>query len=77
MADAVGAVAGGARACRDWKIVWIFVLGTVLMRSAGVAVNDYADRNFDPHVARTKDRPLAAGLVEPDGGAGPGRRARR
>ena len=44
-------------------MVWIFVIGTVLMRSAGVAVNDVADRNFDPHVARTKNRPLAAGLV--------------
>ena len=33
--------------------MWIFVLGTVLMRSAGCAVNDYADRDFDPHVART------------------------
>ena len=41
----------------DWKVVLIFVIGTVLMRSAGVAVNDVADRNFDPHVARTKDRP--------------------
>ena len=49
----------------NWKIVWIFALGTLLMRSAGVAVNDYADRNFDPHVARTRDRPLAAGRVEP------------
>jgi 4-hydroxybenzoate polyprenyltransferase len=48
-----------------WAIVWIFTLGTVLMRSAGVALNDYADRNFDPHVARTRDRPLAAGLVSP------------
>jgi 4-hydroxybenzoate polyprenyltransferase len=48
-----------------WWIVWIFALGTVLMRSAGVAVNDYADRNFDPHVTRTRDRPLAAGLVSP------------
>jgi 4-hydroxybenzoate polyprenyltransferase len=46
-----------------WPIVWIFVLGTVLMRSAGCAINDYADRNFDPHVARTRDRPLATGLV--------------
>jgi 4-hydroxybenzoate polyprenyltransferase len=43
------------------KIVWIFALGTLLMRSAGVAINDYADRSFDPHVARTRDRPLAAG----------------
>jgi len=31
----------------------------VLMRSAGCVINDYADRHFDPHVARTKDRPLA------------------
>src|SRR5579859_4985599 len=43
----------------------IFVAGTVLMRSAGCAVNDYADRRFDPHVARTKDRPLAAGRLSP------------
>lgn len=50
----------------DWHILFVFVAGTVLMRSAGVAVNDYADRNFDPHVARTKDRPLAAGLVGPN-----------
>jgi 4-hydroxybenzoate polyprenyltransferase len=47
----------------DWLIVWIFMLGTVLMRSAGCAINDYADRDFDPHVERTKNRPLAAGLV--------------
>ena len=44
-------------------ILWIFILGTVLMRSAGCVINDYADRNFDPHVERTKNRPLAAGLV--------------
>lgn len=44
-------------------ILLIFVVGTVLMRSAGVVMNDYADRNFDPHVARTKDRPLAVGAV--------------
>jgi 4-hydroxybenzoate polyprenyltransferase len=43
----------------------VFVLGTVLMRSAGCAINDYADRDFDPHVARTRDRPLAAGRVSP------------
>ena len=47
----------------DWMVVWVFVLGTVLMRSAGCVINDVADRNFDPHVARTRDRPLAAGLV--------------
>jgi 4-hydroxybenzoate polyprenyltransferase len=47
----------------DWAVVWIFCLGTVLMRSAGCVINDYADRNFDPLVERTKDRPLAAGRV--------------
>jgi 4-hydroxybenzoate polyprenyltransferase len=47
----------------DWVLVWIFVLGTVLMRSAGCVMNDYADRHFDPHVERTRNRPLAAGLV--------------
>ena len=47
----------------SWLIVWIFALGTVLMRSAGCVVNDLADRKFDPHVARTKERPLAAGKV--------------
>jgi len=49
----------------SWEIVWIFILGTVLMRSAGCAINDYADRNFDGHVARTRERPLAAGLIKP------------
>src|SRR5574340_139436 len=49
----------------DWLILWIFVMGVVLMRSAGCIINDYADRNFDPHVARTRERPLAAGKVSP------------
>jgi 4-hydroxybenzoate polyprenyltransferase len=44
-------------------ILVIFVLGTVLMRSAGCVVNDYADRNFDSHVERTKNRPLATGKL--------------
>jgi len=44
----------------DWGVVVIFTLGVVLMRSAGCVVNDYADRDFDPHVERTKNRPLAA-----------------
>ncbi|MCB1907335.1 MAG: 4-hydroxybenzoate octaprenyltransferase [Rhodocyclaceae bacterium] len=44
-------------------VVWIFVLGTVLMRSAGCVINDYADRNFDGHVERTRNRPLATGEV--------------
>ena len=47
----------------NWIIVWIFVLGTVLMRSAGCVINDYADRDFDKHVERTKERPLTAGKV--------------
>ena len=46
-----------------WLLTWIFVLGTALMRSAGCIVNDYADREFDRHVERTKDRPLTAGKV--------------
>jgi 4-hydroxybenzoate polyprenyltransferase len=46
-----------------WVILWIFILGTVLMRSAGCVINDYADRDFDPHVERTQHRPLAAGHV--------------
>ena len=44
----------------DTVILVVFVLGTILMRSAGCAFNDYADRDFDAHVARTADRPLAA-----------------
>ncbi|MBI3778214.1 MAG: 4-hydroxybenzoate octaprenyltransferase [Gammaproteobacteria bacterium] len=43
----------------------VFVLGVVLMRSAGCVINDYADRDFDPHVERTRDRPIAAGRVTP------------
>lgn len=43
----------------------VFVLGTILTRSAGCAINDFADRNFDGQVARTRDRPLATGLVDP------------
>jgi 4-hydroxybenzoate polyprenyltransferase len=49
----------------DWKIVLIFVFGVVLMRSAGCAVNDYADRDIDGQVERTCERPLATGLVTP------------
>jgi 4-hydroxybenzoate polyprenyltransferase len=45
----------------DWLVVWIFIIGTVLMRSAGCVMNDYADRKFDPHVKRTMARPLASG----------------
>ena len=47
----------------NWVILWIFILGTVLMRSAGCVINDYVDRDIDKHVARTQDRPLACGQV--------------
>ncbi len=46
-------------------VLVVFLLGGVLMRSAGCVINDYADRHFDPHVERTKQRPLAAGTVTP------------
>lgn len=47
------------------SLVLIFVVGTLVMRSAGCALNDWADRDFDAHVARTAQRPLAAGLIAP------------
>ena len=47
------------------NVLLIFVAGTFLMRSAGCVINDIADRDFDEHVARTKDRPLVAGWVSP------------
>ncbi|RMG32433.1 MAG: 4-hydroxybenzoate octaprenyltransferase [Gammaproteobacteria bacterium] len=48
-----------------WWVVAVFVAGTVLMRSAGCAINDYADRDFDGKVERTAQRPLATGLIQP------------
>lgn len=48
-----------------WWTLLVFVLGTALMRSAGCAINDFADRDLDGHVARTAQRPLATGLVSP------------
>ena len=45
------------------NILFVFVMGTILMRSAGCAINDFADRDFDKHVARTKDRPLTSGQI--------------
>ncbi len=48
-----------------WDILAIFVAGTVLMRSAGCAINDFADRKIDPHVSRTEQRPLATGELAP------------
>jgi len=55
-------------ASRGWPdpyLLFAFVLGTLLMRSAGCAINDWADRDFDRHVARTRDRPLTSGTIEP------------
>ena len=49
----------------DPYVLFVFVSGVVLMRAAGCVINDYADREFDPHVARTKLRPIAAGKVTP------------
>lgn len=46
-------------------LFWIFVLGVFVMRSAGCVINDYADKDFDPLVERTKQRPLAAGDLAP------------
>ncbi|WP_407276735.1 4-hydroxybenzoate octaprenyltransferase [Halothiobacillus sp. DCM-1] len=49
----------------DWRLWLIFTAGVVVMRAAGCAINDYADRQVDAHVARTRHRPLAAGLISP------------
>ena len=56
-------VAGAGRPALG--VVAIFVIGTVLMRSAGCVINDYADKDFDGHVERTRNRPLAAKRVTP------------
>lgn len=48
-----------------WRVVLIFIAGVFLMRSAGCAINDFADRNLDGQVLRTRERPLATGLVSP------------
>ncbi|MFA6061366.1 MAG: 4-hydroxybenzoate octaprenyltransferase [Gallionella sp.] len=46
-----------------WHIVLIFTLGTVLMRSSGCVINDYADRHIDKHVERTQHRPITSGRI--------------
>jgi 4-hydroxybenzoate polyprenyltransferase len=53
----------GAEGIPDGRILFVFVLGTIVLRSAGCIINDYADRFIDPHVERTRDRPLATGEV--------------
>ncbi|GGB90439.1 4-hydroxybenzoate octaprenyltransferase [Pseudoduganella buxea] len=47
----------------DWHLLVIFSLGTLLMRSAGCAINDYADQDIDRHVKRTADRPITSGRI--------------
>jgi 4-hydroxybenzoate polyprenyltransferase len=49
----------------DERVFVIFLIGTFVMRSAGCVINDFADREFDPHVRRTASRPLARGAVSP------------
>ncbi|HEX8755674.1 MAG TPA: 4-hydroxybenzoate octaprenyltransferase [Steroidobacteraceae bacterium] len=56
-------VAGAGRP--DQKVLIVFALGVVVMRAAGCVINDFADRNVDPHVKRTRERPLAARRVSP------------
>ena len=56
-------IAGNGRP--DLLVLTVFVLGVVLMRAAGCVINDYADKDFDPHVDRCKLRPIAAGKVSP------------
>ena len=56
-------IAGDGRP--DPSIFIVFMAGVLVMRSAGCVINDYADRDFDPHVRRTAERPLAAGRVSP------------
>lgn len=56
-------IAGNGRP--DGLVLTVFVAGVVLMRAAGCVINDYADRDFDPHVDRCKQRPIAAGRVTP------------
>ncbi|MFL0800261.1 MAG: 4-hydroxybenzoate octaprenyltransferase [Agarilytica sp.] len=54
-----------AKGLPDLEVLVIFLLGAVLMRSAGCVINDYADRNVDGHVRRTKERPIVSGRVTP------------
>ncbi|HTT42153.1 MAG TPA: 4-hydroxybenzoate octaprenyltransferase [Steroidobacteraceae bacterium] len=56
-------IAGGGRP--EPRVLVVFVLGVFVMRAAGCVINDFADRNIDPHIRRTRDRPLAARRVSP------------
>ncbi len=57
------ALAIAAEGNPDRWILFVFICGVFLMRSAGCAINDYADRDIDRHIARTKDRPLTSGQI--------------
>jgi 4-hydroxybenzoate polyprenyltransferase len=57
-------IAGNGRP--DLRVVLVIVAGVILMRAAGCVINDYADRTFDPHVERTRQRPIASGAVSPN-----------
>ena len=62
---AMWALVLAAQGMPDLTILAVFVAGVILMRSAGCAINDFADRDIDPQVARTRDRPLANGTLPP------------
>ena len=59
----LGALWFAADGWPGWHLFTVFVLGTILMRSAGCCVNDVADRDFDKHVKRTAQRPVTSGAV--------------
>ncbi|MGJ7545514.1 4-hydroxybenzoate octaprenyltransferase [Variovorax sp. LT1R16] len=59
----LGALWFAARGWPGWHLLTVFVLGTILMRSAGCCVNDVADRDFDRHVKRTAQRPVTSGAI--------------
>jgi 4-hydroxybenzoate polyprenyltransferase len=59
----LGALWFAADGWPGWHLLTVFVLGTILMRSAGCCVNDVADRNFDRHVKRTAQRPVTSGAI--------------
>jgi 4-hydroxybenzoate polyprenyltransferase len=58
-------LSGGLSVMPATQLLWIFIAGTVVMRSAGCVINDFADRDIDPQVKRTRGRPLALRLVSP------------
>ena len=59
------ALAIAGRGSPDGWVLFVFVCGVFLMRSAGCAINDYADRDIDRHVTRTRERPLTSGKISP------------